>query len=216
MSSPVLSISQGISKKVPGLHLSTHSLIGITVTRTSESILESKKKLLASFKGKTFDDIKDLPTFKAYRKIHDQIGTYPDNTPPAVENLYTRGILQGKFPTINNVVDACNIVSVISQIPIGVFDSDKITGNINLRLSTEGDEFTPIGKTKPSKITKGVPILQDEVRIISIPGVRDSNETKITKHTKNLLLISWGIKEIPADMLETVLEEAAHIIKCRN
>ena len=214
MSSGVLSISQGVHKKVPDLHTSTLSLTDITVTRTPESIVESKKKLLASFKGKTFDDIKNLATFKAYRKIHDQIGAYPDNVPPAVENLFTRGILQGKFPTISNVVDACNVVSVISQIPIGVFDSDKITGNIKLRLAKEGESFTPIGKTKPSNIPEGVPILQDKAQIISIPGVRDSNETKITKHTKNLLLISWGNNDIPPESLKTVLNEAAHLIQC--
>lgn len=186
----------------------------ITVKRTPEKILESKKQVLQSWKGKTFDDIKNLATFKAYRKIHDQVGAYPENNPPAVENLFVRGILQGKFPTINNVVDSCNLVSVVSQIPIGVFDADQIAGNVTLRLAEEGDEFTPIGKTKPTPIQTSIPILEDQEKIISIPGVRDSNLTKITKHTKNLLLFSWGNKAIPPDSLKTVLNEAKHLIKC--
>lgn len=119
-----------------------------------------------------------------------------------------RGILQNKFPTINNVVDTCNLVSVKSQIPIGVFDRDKIIGDVILRLATVGDKFTPIGKTKPIDIQNGVPVLEDSERTISIPGVRNSNVTKITKHTKNLQLFSWGVEETPVETVIGVLEEA--------
>ncbi len=114
MSSNIISISEKVQRKVRELYVESLTVFDITVTRTPDSITQSKKSLLASWKGKSFDDIKNLTPFKAYRRIHDQIGAYPDNAPPAVENLYVRGILQGKFPTINSVVDACNVVSVMS------------------------------------------------------------------------------------------------------
>ena len=66
-----------------------------------------------------------------------------------------------------------------------------------MRLAKKGESFTPIGKTKPMAIPEGVPILEDQEKIISIPGVRDSNSTKITKHTKNLLLVSWVTRIYP-------------------
>ena len=213
MSSDNITIHRNVHRKVPDLFVETLPVPDITVTRTPDSIIHSKKIVLASWAGKSFDDIKNHVTFKAYRRIHDQIGAYPYSSPPAVENLYVRGILQGKFPTINSVVDACNLVSVMSQLPLGVFDRDKITGAVTLRLAKKGESFTPIGKTKPMAIPEGVPILEDQERIISIPGVRDSNPTKITKHTTNLLLVSWGNKDIPVDSVKTVLTEAARLIK---
>lgn len=213
MSTHTLIVDQAVLDKVPDLYMMSVEVTGITVTRTPQSVIEPKKAFLLEWKGKTVDDIKNLDTFKTYRKIHEQIGVYPENSPPAVENLYTRGILQGKFPTINSVVDSCYLVSVKSQLPIGVFDSDRIKGDIILRLAKEGDQFIPIGKNKPADIQEGIPILEDQERIISIPGVRDSNETKITKHTKNLLLFSWGNKDIPVKSLKRVLNEASHLIK---
>jgi DNA/RNA-binding domain of Phe-tRNA-synthetase-like protein len=213
MSSHNLTIHPRVLRKVPDLFVESITVPDITVTRTPESIIHSKKILLASWKDKSHDYMKSLETFKAYSKIQDQFGAYPDNTLPAVENLFVRGILKGKFPTINSVVDACNLVSVMSQLPLGVFDSDKIAGDIILRLAKKDESFTPIGKTKPTPIPEGVPILEDQEKIISIPGVRDSDATKITKHTRNLILFSWGNKVIPVDSVKTVLNEAAHLIK---
>ncbi len=213
MSSNNVTIHQKVHRKVRDLYVETLTVPDITVKRTPDSIIHSKKIILESWKGKAFEDIKNHVTFKAYRRIHDQIGAYPDNSPPAVENLYIRGVFQGKLPTINSVVDACNLVSVMSQLPLGVFDSDKIIGDITLRLAKKGESFKPLGKNKQTPIPEGIPILEDQEKIISIPGVRDSNATKITKHTRNLLLISWGNKDIPVDSVKTVLNEASRLIK---
>lgn len=208
-----ISIHKKVHRKVPDLYVESLIVPDITVKRTPESIIHSKKVILASWKDKSYDYIKGLVTFKAYGRIQDQIGAYPENTFPAVENLFVRAILQGKFPTINSVVDACNLVSVMSQLPLGVFHSDKIAGDLTLRLAKKEESFTPIGKTKPTALPEGVPILEDKEKIISIPGVLDSNATKITKHTRKLLLVSWGNKDIPVSSVKTVLYKESRLIK---
>ena len=208
-----VTIDPGVTERVPGIYLEHLKVPDVKVDRTPQTLVEAKKAFLSLWEGKTIADLEVSPVFKAYRLIHKQFDAYPDNIPPAVENLYVRGILQGKFPTISNVVDACNLVSVRTLIPIGVFDGDQIVGDVTLRLAVAGDEFIPIGKNKPIAIDENTPVLEDAERIISCIGVRDSNETKITKHTQNLLIFSWGNANVPRDVVCGALESAASTVK---
>ncbi len=208
-----VNLDPAVIDRVPGIYIEHLEVPDVTVDQTPAELVEAKKEFLAEWGEKTISDLEANQVFKTYRVIHKQFDTYPDNVPPAVENLYVRGILQGKFPTISNVVDACNLVSVRTLVPIGVFDNDRIIGDVTLRLAVEGDEFIPIGKNKALGIDENTPILEDAERIISCIGVRDSNETKITKHTKNILIFSWGNQEAPREKIKETLGEAAKQIK---
>ena len=208
-----VAIDPKVSQKVPTIYVETLEVNDITVTRTPESLVQKQRQFLDEWRGKTIEALESHPHFKAYRIIHEQFDAYPSDIPPAVENLYTRGILQGRFPSINNVVDTCNLISVKKLIPIGVFNSDAIKGDVTLRLAEEGDTFTPIGKTKTVKIEPSTPILEDDERIISSIGVRDANETKITRNTKNLTLFSWGNSEVPRNHVSETLKETAKALK---
>ena len=79
---------------------------------------------------------------------------------PAVESLLVRGILKHRFPTVNSVVDVANLVSIKHLVPIGLFDLDKINGNLELTLAVSGDQFIPIGKDKPVKLLPGTPHIE--------------------------------------------------------
>jgi DNA/RNA-binding domain of Phe-tRNA-synthetase-like protein len=208
-----VTIDPTVNQKVPSLFVETLEVDDVTVTRSPENIIQEQRRFLEAWKNKTIEDLESQPLFKAYRVIHEQFNAYPSDIPPAVENLYTRGILKGRFPSINNIVDTCNLVSVKNLIPIGVFDSDAIKGDVTLRLAVKGDTFIPIGKTSASRIEPKVPILEDSERIISSIGVRDANETKITRNTENLTLFSWGNNMVPRDLVQETLDEAAQAIK---
>jgi DNA/RNA-binding domain of Phe-tRNA-synthetase-like protein len=126
--------------------------------------------------------------------------------------MLVRGILQGKFPTINSAVDSANIISIENLVPIGLFDFDRIKGEVHLRLAKEGEEFIPIGKTKPEKIRTGSPVLSDSEKIFSVIGIRDSEATKITLSSKRLLILSWGTSETSEQKVSDVLEKCNSLI----
>jgi DNA/RNA-binding domain of Phe-tRNA-synthetase-like protein len=68
---------------------------------------------------------------------------------PAVEGLYRRGILRGRFPAISPLVDTANVLAAERLIPIGVFDRARIRGAVELTLSTPAASFVPIGQDEP-------------------------------------------------------------------
>jgi DNA/RNA-binding domain of Phe-tRNA-synthetase-like protein len=65
---------------------------------------------------------------------------------PSVEALLRRVRKSGALPTISPAVDAYNSVSVLSGLPAGAFDLDRVTGDIEIRFAREGDRFEPLGE----------------------------------------------------------------------
>jgi len=174
---------------------------------------ERKDAAILKRRGVKESDVLGLPLFRAYRRLHDSFGVYPKDVPPAVENLYLRGVLKERFLTINSAVDASNVVSVEKMIPIGTFDGDRVEGGVTLRLAGESDEMTPIGKDKPQRIQAGIPVLCDRSRVFSMVGVRDSRHTMIRHETQNILLFSWGTGEVDRSIVESALDETVQLIR---
>ncbi|MBN2335586.1 hypothetical protein JXL21_08495 [Candidatus Bathyarchaeota archaeon] len=201
-----------VKARVPTLYVKTLIVEGVSVGRTPSSLEDRKDSLIINHRNTEADELFSNPLFKAYRGIHSAFN-YPRDMLPAVEGMYVRGILRERFPTINSAVDASNVVSAETLIPIGLFDRDSIVGASTLRVSGEGESFTPIGKKKPMSLTAGMPILEDEEKIYSTIGVRDSEATKVTHGTRSLALFSWGTSQVPEHTIEDALRKAAELIK---
>ena len=95
---------------------------------------------------------------------------------------------------------------------LGLFDADKIDGEIFLRYSTTDDEYLPYGSTKPQKIKEGVPILQDSKKIFAVIGVKDSIETSVDENTENVLVVSWGSSSDDKKKIKKVFTDLKDLI----
>lgn len=87
---------------------------------------------------------------------------------------------------------------------IAIFDYDKVKGNLVLRNRKPGDKFKPYGMNGTKKIKDffidnkisredrdKVLLIADEENIIWIVGYRTSEDLKVTKNTKKLLVIDF-------------------------
>ncbi len=156
-------------------------------------------------------DITKHPIIRAYRDFYWRIGIDPTKQRPSSEALLRR-ILQNKnIPSINNVVDAGNMASLITLISIGLYDSESIEGDITFRLSKKNEHFTPIGGQK-TLINEGQPVLADNKRIIHLYPHRDSSETMITQKTKNVIVLSLGVPNINKNSVNDALETTLKLI----
>jgi DNA/RNA-binding domain of Phe-tRNA-synthetase-like protein len=96
--------------------------------------------------GRSEQQLAPHPLVRAYRHLARQLGL---QLTPAVEGLYRRGILRGRFPAISPLVDTANVLAAERLIPIGVFDRARIQGAVELTLSTPAASFVPIGQDEP-------------------------------------------------------------------
>lgn len=182
-------------------------------TRKKLQFVKARKRgIVNTFKQEySTEDLRDQPKIKAIREIFEAMGVNPEENLTAVENLGKLLIEKDALPAINSVVDSCNLASLETLMPIGVFDADQIKGDIILRLSKEGEKYEPIGK-ETETLDEGILVLADDDGIIARPLFKDSKRTMITEDTRNILVftaVNAPIEE--KDVLEA-LEIAAQII----
>ncbi len=107
---------------------------------------------------------------------------------PSAEYL-VRARGEGKIPSINLAVDACNAVSVHSGLPISVVDLDRATAPYEVKVA--GDEAYIFNASGQEIGLKGLLCLFDATGPIA-NAVKDSHGTKTSPATRRTLSILWG------------------------
>ena len=113
---------------------------------------------------------------------------------PASEYL-TGAVAEGRFPRINAAVDACNLVSLHSGLPISLVDVDKLEGELHIAVAPAGTSyvFNPSGQLIDAS---GLLCLWDAVGPTGTP-VKDAQRTKTHDGTRAALSVVWGTSALP-------------------
>lgn len=114
---------------------------------------------------------------------------------PASEYL-TGAIAEGRFPRINAAVDACNVASLHSGLPISLIDVDRLTGTtLRIGVAPAGTTyvFNPSGQVIDASHLLCV---FDDDGPTGTP-VKDAQRTKTHDETRVALSIVWGTTRLP-------------------
>ena len=88
----------------------------------------------------------------------------------------------------NYILDLLDYLMLIFGIPMHCYDYDKINGKITIKRSENDNTFVGIDQ-KEYNVKKDDLIIIDEEKIISLPTILGSNETKYdVENTKNILI----------------------------
>lgn len=88
---------------------------------------------------------------------------------------------------ISALVDITNYVSYDLCRPLHVFDADKISGDIHVRLSKAGEELTALDE-KEYKTPAGVTVVTDDKNVVAFGGIMGGLESGCTDETTNVYL----------------------------
>mgnify|MGYP000274076421 CR=1 FL=1 len=199
--------------KEKGVFIAYAQVSEVNVEQSGEEIHtlyeQVKRGIINKFK---LEKLKEDPIVKAYRKFYWSISIDPTKQRPSSEALVRR-ILRGlDIPFINNIVDIGNIVSMQTLIPVGIYDVDKIKGDVlYLREAKDGELFYPIGG-KVERLMKGQIVLADEEKILHVYPHRDSDFTKVTKATRNILIVSCGVPGVPSSLVYGTVSKIINIV----
>jgi DNA/RNA-binding domain of Phe-tRNA-synthetase-like protein len=118
-------------------------LLELEVTEPRDDFeLEVARTMQASRSG----DVGDAGRARA---LYRRFGTDPTKVRPSSEALLRRLKKGEPFPRVNSLVDVANAMSVQLQVPVGLYDLEKIRGDeLVLRLGVEGEKYTGIGKER--------------------------------------------------------------------
>lgn len=197
-------IEPSIKEKIQGIAVVTQRIMDVTVKTEGSfdvSPIQDKVNLLSD--PSFFED----SLIKSYQNFYAQLGFDPNRQMPSVEGLYRRYIKNGRFPNINNIVNAVNQIALSTMIPLGVFNLDNVRGDIVLRFSKAGEEFEPIGGGT-EKMKPGMVIMVDDDKVLSQFFYRDSERIKIDEDAKNIVVLGCKVAGVNEQLVVSSVETA--------
>lgn len=184
-----------------GVRIAYQEVFGINNTtrpQALEEIIRSAEEEVR--RALRIEDLKNHPVIRAYRDFYWRvIGIDPTKQRPAQEALLRRVLRGEDLPRINPAVDVGNAASIKWLVPVGLYDVDKIGGDILELRWSNGEEFHPIGG-KPIRLQRQI-ILAAGDKVLHVYPYRDSELTKVDENTKNILIVIAGLKNISTDIL---------------
>ncbi len=146
--------------------------------------------------------IADIPELAEWRSIFKAIGTDPSRYRPSSESLYRRIQKQNFISSIHSAADVNNFFSLYYKIPIGIYDADKINGNISIDIGTDSDEYIAINGRTVNFARKLV--TKDALGPFGSPIV-DSERTAVTHETKHAIQIVYLLPSMERNQCEKLV-----------
>jgi DNA/RNA-binding domain of Phe-tRNA-synthetase-like protein len=179
-----------------GLIYASPVSIGSTQAPLQKEIDDLCSSLAAEHAGKPPSEI---PGLSYARDLYRTFGIDPTKTRPSSESLLRRVIKKKPFPKIFNAVDLCNYFALRFLLSLGLYDADKIRGDVVFRPGKQGESFAGIRKNDVN--VSGRPVLVDSEGPFGNP-TSDSLRTSVTDSTRSLWMVIFAPVGFPREKLE--------------
>jgi DNA/RNA-binding domain of Phe-tRNA-synthetase-like protein len=146
------------------------------------------------------------PHLAVTRSMYRRVGIDPTKTRPSSEALLRRVKKGEGFPRINTLVDVCNWCSAEFQLPYGLYDRERLKGDIQLRLGAAGEEYPGIRKEVVHLEAR--PTLADSSGPFGNP-TSDSARSIVTPSTTRALVVIFVPREVPRSAIERTIDITA-------
>jgi len=198
--------------------------IGIVVASFDNSkpsaVVDGLKRELGTLANKQ-GVCKDHPNIKAWQGVYKTFGVNPKELRSSVDALVRRVVDNKGMWHISPAVDLYNCVSVLSVLPMGGYDLDKLAGrSIQIRFAHAGESFIPLGKQ--------VPVTADPKHVVYAAGDdiiswlwnhKDAAQTAIDGSTKRAVFFidttekphHWSLQQT-IDFLAVCLEGMGGVV----
>ncbi len=174
--------------------------IRLDVITGKVNVLENRqdiRQMIESYIQEEFDpsvDPKSYPSIEGGRKLYRAFKKDPTRYRLSSEALMRRLKKERDVYEINDLVDLMNLYSLRTGHPIGLYDIEKIEGEIVFRLGEADEVYLGLGKGVLN--IENLPVLSDKRGAFG-SATSDSERTAITVDTKKFLMVifNYGLKE---------------------
>lgn len=167
----------------------------VTVAKTDPALQQElaaeERARLESLGGRPASEV---PQIVAARRAYRTFGKDPARYRVSSEALMRRLIKDQGIYRINTVVDTNNLISLRTGHSVGAFTADGIRPPVTFRRASAGETYEGIGRG-PLNL-EGLPVFADSAGPFGSP-TSDSERTKITLETRNLLLVLIAFGQDP-------------------
>jgi DNA/RNA-binding domain of Phe-tRNA-synthetase-like protein len=207
--SNTIGFTEIIKNKIPGLKLGVLIAHKISIRKKSDLA----KQAFCDLENIIRNEFAENPPSSneivaAVRKMYRRIGWEPTQYRPSSEAMIRRFLKRKGLYRINNMVDLGNVASTRFHLPMGLYDLDKISGNVLLDVGKEDETYEGISKELIH--AEGKLILRDDSGIFGNPTA-DSKRTCLQTETKNIKAIFFVPPEVTDSWLDQTLDYLEHL-----
>jgi len=150
----------------------------------------------------------DFPGLLEWQLIWKALGADPSRYRPSAEALYRRIKKQNYLSVVDSAVDMNSFLSLQYEIPLGLYDADKVEGDIEITIGTSSDTYE--GLNNRINTLTGILVSKDAQGAFGSPYV-DSKRTAITEQTKNAVHIFYLRPSMEKDTALQLLTAASNM-----
>lgn len=156
------------------------------------------------------------PDIAIWRNIYENdFGVKAKTYRSSIEALLRRIVTGKEIWNICNIVDLYNCCSILSLLPMGGYDLDKISGGIKIRYARESETFLGLGERQRVEVQTNQVVYSDDKRIICwLWNHKDSMETCIDENSSRVLFFVDSFDSGKAQVALSMLEENLQQINC--
>jgi DNA/RNA-binding domain of Phe-tRNA-synthetase-like protein len=204
-----------ILKRFP--NLAGGSMLGRAITnqpspgRLQQAYLAEQQMVLEKI-GAT--PLSEIETLAGWRGAFRQFGVDPTQYRSAAEALLRRLTKKGDIPSINTVVDICNLVSIRYALPAAAFDLRTVQGTITVHFATGIENFTPLSESSPEHPEAGEVIFSDEAGLVVARRWcwRQSAESAAQESTQEVLFTIEAQHPVGNEMVERAFNDLQQLL----
>ena len=138
--------------------------------RPNDPVVEELKLSLLTHlqeKGINTTNFAAHPSISLWRKIYEEdFWVKPKTYRSSIEALLRRLVLGKSLWSICNVVDLYNCCSVLSLLPMGGYDLDKVNGVMSIRFAACGETFLGLGERQAISTQPTQVVYADDSRVM--------------------------------------------------
>lgn len=199
-----IKISSAICDLIPGFSVGIIEYKDIQVGDSPQML----KGRLQLFQESIYFDlleknVTDLDGIKEWRSIFKSTGKDPNRYRHSAEALYRRIAKQNYLQSVHSAIDLNNFFSLEYQVPIGIYDSDKFSGIVHVRIGAETEDYA--GLNGRINNVSNLIVSADYQGPFGSPFV-DSERTAVTAETTNALQIVYLRPSVSRESKEKMTE----------
>ena len=103
--------------------------------------------------------------------------------------VISKRLLNIGIKSIHPIVDLLNYLMIDFGQPMHAYDADKISGDISVRYAKQNESFKALDGIE-YQLTSDNIVISDSKKIISLAGIIGSQDSAVTKKTKNIIIES--------------------------
>ncbi|MCH7322774.1 hypothetical protein LZ480_12905 [Solibacillus sp. MA9] len=204
-----ISINETIFSKAEQLKIGLIHYSKITVAE-SPQMIKGRTQL---YQENLFFELQESPVtervgIKEWRQLWKTFGADPNRYRHSAESLMRRISKQNYLTPFHSAVDLNNFFSLQYELPIGIYDTSNIEGNIEIALGDENTGYE--GLNGRYNALANILYSQDALGAFGSPFV-DSKRTAVTEETTDALQIFYLQPSLQVEQAEQLLTSAGNM-----